>query len=299
MSDSIFLYLRGGLGNQLFQLALGNILAQSLGRKLSVGGKVDLISAESYPRTPAIKGLDLNRCEVLSDHVIYRDQLIKAQKHHKTLVLDGWFQRYSYYAQHKAGIINLFRDSLFNRVEGGNESELVFHIRTTNYRRPNVRARYMMPLSINYFRSAFQSRTWQKAYIVTDDREDELVLAVQALTNAEIISNNQIDDFNFIRNSKNIVLSTSTFSWWAAWLSNANTIYLPRKGNWNPLLRPDLDFRVPEKRYVYQNAICLLHDYWVTHSSPKMPKSKQLRKYIAMSISAKRAIYRGESFAPE
>lgn len=48
-------------------------------------------------------------------------------------------------------------------------------------------------------------------------------------------------DFNIIRQAKHIVVSVSTFSWLAAWMSNARTIYLPLCGILNPLQRPDIN----------------------------------------------------------
>lgn len=41
-------------------------------------------------------------------------------------------------------------------------------------------------------------------------------------------------DFAALRNSKNIVVSVSTFSWLAAWLSNADRIFMPLTGFYNP-----------------------------------------------------------------
>jgi hypothetical protein len=46
-------------------------------------------------------------------------------------------------------------------------------------------------------------------------------------------SRGAVGDFETIRNSKNIVLSVSTFSWLAAWLSNAKQIFLPVAGFYN------------------------------------------------------------------
>jgi len=48
-------------------------------------------------------------------------------------------------------------------------------------------------------------------------------------------SGGPIHDFEVIRRSKNIVPSISTFSWLAAWLSDADTIFLPVTGLFNPM----------------------------------------------------------------
>jgi hypothetical protein len=54
-----------------------------------------------------------------------------------------------------------------------------------------------------------------------------------------IPSRGAIADFHFIRNSRNVVLSVSTFSWLAAWLSHAENIFMPVFGVLHPLQSPD------------------------------------------------------------
>ena len=50
-----------------------------------------------------------------------------------------------------------------------------------------------------------------------------------------------LGDFETIRQSRNIVVSVSTFSWLAAWLSNADSVFLPLAGFFAPGQRPDID----------------------------------------------------------
>ena len=61
-----------------------------------------------------------------------------------------------------------------------------------------------------------------------------------------------LQDFEFIRRSKHIVASVSTFSWLAAWLSEASTVHLPVLGFFNPRQRPDVDL-LPwnDERYAF------------------------------------------------
>lgn len=48
-------------------------------------------------------------------------------------------------------------------------------------------------------------------------------------------------DFELIRSAANIVVAVSTFSWLAAWLSEAKTIFLPLNGFYNPAQHPEID----------------------------------------------------------
>jgi hypothetical protein len=45
--------------------------------------------------------------------------------------------------------------------------------------------------------------------------------------NPTIVSHDEYSDFEFIRSFDKIISSNSTFSWWAAFLSDASEIYLP------------------------------------------------------------------------
>ena len=50
-----------------------------------------------------------------------------------------------------------------------------------------------------------------------------------------------IDDFEIVRRSSNIVVAVNTLSWLAAWLSEAQQIFLPVDGLFNPIQVPDVD----------------------------------------------------------
>ena len=59
-------------------------------------------------------------------------------------------------------------------------------------------------------------------------------------------------DFDIIRSAKNIVIAVSTFSWLAAWLSEADTIFLPMSGFYNPAQHREIDLLpVDDVRYRY------------------------------------------------
>ena len=63
-----------------------------------------------------------------------------------------------------------------------------------------------------------------------------------ALPSATVIpTGNIIRDFEVIRQSENIVVSCSTFSWLAAWLSDARQIILPVNGMMNPRQDSEVD----------------------------------------------------------
>jgi hypothetical protein len=66
-------------------------------------------------------------------------------------------------------------------------------------------------------------------------------------------SKSALEDFQLMRNAKNICLSVSTFAWLAAWLSTtAQNIHMPISGLYNPKQRPDIDLLPAyDERYIF------------------------------------------------
>lgn len=75
----------------------------------------------------------------------------------------------------------------------------------------------------------------------------------RAFPDAAIIpARDVLADFQAMRKSKNIVLSLSSFSWLAAWFSDADRIHLPVFGFLNPRQRPDINcLPVGDSRYSF------------------------------------------------
>ena len=116
--------------------------------------------------------------------------------------------------------------------------ELVIHFRGGDY---NLNSEFKQPS--NFFeaqRELFED--FDKITIITND-VDKAVLNYSKLADRSKLtfksSENSIDDFCYIASSKNLVISNSTFSWWASELSEAKIIYQPKVffphlRNWEP-----------------------------------------------------------------
>ena len=60
---------------------------------------------------------------------------------------------------------------------------------------------------------------------MSEDRRDPMVQKLVASYDAEVQSASEIEDFNLLRASSNLVLSVSSYAWWAGWLSQASQIF--------------------------------------------------------------------------
>ena len=121
----------------------------------------------------------------------------------------------------------------FNQQYGGifkNEKTIVVHIRRTDYLKYGKRD---ISLPIEYFKSQLESIENLKSYKVFFVSDDiDFVKSYFGLkTNFVFSSNDDIIDFQLIKNADIAIISNSSFGWWAAYLSEKkNTVIAPK--NW-------------------------------------------------------------------
>jgi hypothetical protein len=111
-----------------------------------------------------------------------------------------------------------------------NEKTVVVHIRRTDYMNYGKRD---ISLPMAYFKSrldAIEDISSYKVFFVSDDIE-HVKDYFQVKSNYIFSSNNEITDFQIIKNADIAIISNSSFAWWAAYLSEKqNTVYAPK--NW-------------------------------------------------------------------
>jgi hypothetical protein len=111
-----------------------------------------------------------------------------------------------------------------------NEKTVVVHIRRTDYLNYGKRD---ISLPMDYFKRRLDSINDLESYrvlFVSDDIEHvKQYFGMQP--NYIYSSNNEITDFQIIKNADISIISNSSFAWWAAYLSEKNnTVYAPK--NW-------------------------------------------------------------------
>lgn len=129
--------------------------------------------------------------------------------------------------------------------EKPNENDLVFHIRLGDYKKINwVTEKYLFLKILNIEKGS-------NVVIVTDSPQDPYLNEFKT-QGCEIRSVDLLSDYIYLKNAKKIVLSKSTFSWLAAYTSNADKIYFPISDNKKPyLFNPginDVDLRPLNKK---------------------------------------------------
>ena len=211
------------LGNNLFQYCLGRVLAEELGFALQAGpldgfpGTSERIAGDRY-ETPR---------EVLSEYRVDFERLL-GDRTPRRIVLDGWFQRYEYYRPFRSRIRHWLRFDPSIQTPGSGDG-LVLHVRRMDY----VTVGWALPFS--YYEEAIERAGAGRAgvWIVTDAPSDPFLRRFKKFR-PKFFSGSTMEDLAFLTQARRVVLSQSTFSWWAAFLGDPVEVYapVPKAGIW-------------------------------------------------------------------
>lgn len=262
----------GHLGNNLFQYALGRVLAEELGHALvcvapqarpgfdrveQASGIADQLSAlaDRFADVP----LGLPGREVISPqlrlvlgeqpewhgHGINLERVLRTG-HGQRIVLGGYFQRSEYYLPYRERIRRWFQLPPVDGERRPGARDIVVHLR----RSYDMRVLDRM-LSLRYYEQALETASFDRV-LVCGIGIDAVTRARLARFRPEYLELDALATLRLLQRAHGIVLANSTFSWWGAWLSDASRIYFPRpvRGIWSPE-RPDMALEVPETRYHY------------------------------------------------
>jgi len=251
----IIICLRGRFGNQLFQIALGMFL-ENLGHKvrydLSAADPGDLdadafMPTEEYLKSRKIKltkfiPAPFGKLGILArairriagvkhftqDLSSQGPQLLSPREFE---LLDGFWQRDEY----SQFLANYLSDHIKNSTSSSHENEifenrLVIHIRRGDFTDLGI------DLPIKFYKKAIDEildkhQNLNAITVVTDDRSfcEKNFLDYP---NLSIFSGeNFVEDFLYLANANYLLLSRSTYSWWAARILNKN-VYFPSP--WDP-----------------------------------------------------------------
>lgn len=248
--------MQGRFGNNIFQYVFGYLLAKKWNYSLSCPPIPEFsflpfnINGNTYKDLIEIKeGNDY-------DTITTYDQL-EQYKNKNGILLNGYFQMFNLYKDNISEIKSLF-DPLFPIIPNIkiDDNDIVLHIRREDY----VYSNYQ--LNINYYTKILDENNFKKIYVVGVGINDAIVKNSLAKYNPIYINASSFDSFKFIMCFKNVIMSNSTFCWWAAFLSKSATkIYfpIPIKGLWSKTRHLEYPFKVNlidltipnDNRYIY------------------------------------------------
>ena len=157
----------------------------------------------------------------------------KIYNHLGKIVVSGYSQRYEHYSHNKENIKKWLTIEDEKLYEVPDPDDIVVNIRLGDY----VNLGWDLPFE--YYEEMLKKEEYKNAYIICDQPQNPKLNKLISMGCAIKDNNNYgnkkyIADFVFVKNSKKLIIANSTFSWWAAFLSDAKVYYPCIKFPWLP-----------------------------------------------------------------
>ena len=226
----------GTLGNNMWQYAVARTIAEKHNLQLNC------YSIPGFPKTyDKVNGDTFNEPVYnIQGHYFDFNSIPKNSR----IELKGYVQRYEYISSNKENVRQWFEMEVKSPIELSS-NDLVVSIR----RGWNGYPVSMCP-SVEFFKSLFNNIEFNRIILCTDSFDDPFFDFMNNL-NVEVIKAkySALEQFALIKSANKIVLTPSTYCWWAAFLSNATEIYYPWIGDFIPTATGPNLFVYNESRY--------------------------------------------------
>lgn len=241
--------LQGGLGNQLFQFANGVSLSIKGGchivfemkdqkRKfalqefginentrygIQINEKRNLHFSKVESRFPLLTRVTQS---IVESKFTYQPIPIPIN----TSKISGYFQSYKYFSEYLVEIKNYLSNFIQETsIKSGSETitkpETTIHVRLGDYFNDFKTRAYHGLLNEQYFLKGIEEFGNSRIVLVTES-EQELSEAYPNLAkvSSKVLSGTELVDFTRLARANHLIIANSSFSWWAALLSNARII---------------------------------------------------------------------------
>ena len=270
MKDCVYLRIAGGLGNQLFQYSYALACARSQGRQLIINTYYQNHFIHPLARASAKRDFVLDKMGIIADDVLVVSRKEKTILD-KMLKLHGFRYRPIRSIAKKILSVDFLDDYYCSARDFAysqqivNKIKTIYHERNRNERENgeacfvHVRAGDLLnqpsnpKCSINYYKNAFDQMSKcsvRKYCIITESVEyAKTVLPKDKRWEIEFREpDTETNDFKQLTKAKYIISANSTFSWWAAMLSECNVF-----------ISPPFFYRCGDKPAVQKNELIVNH----------------------------------------
>jgi hypothetical protein len=263
----VIVKLSGGLGNQMFQYALGRRLSLNWDDKLAF----DSSWFSNIKKGDTIRDLEISKFNIVVNEVVQSDierarpnlfikilNKIKGRfnrnifytfnrsllKKRKDIFLDGYFQSYKYFESIRELLLKDFTlkngyseevDKIKMEIEKAGQAVSI-HVRRGDF--ATSCKDWHGLCSVDYYKKAFveikKKYPAVTLFVFSDDigwAEENLKLDAQTIF-ASRPTLNAVEEMLLMSLCKHQIIANSTFSWWAAWLNENNKKIVVAPSRW-------------------------------------------------------------------
>ncbi len=224
----IQIILEGGLGNQMFQYALGRSLSIHYECDLSL--YIPLVGAYSPIREYQLSYFGLNGTnEILENSSIISEfsnisfEEIYNLPKNQNFIFRGYWQNEKYFKNYEKFIRNDFNLGVVPKKD-----RLLVQVRRTDY----LNNPYHEYCNFSWYKKAISLMEFEEVVFVSDDmkwcEENFKYIKEKKI----FIYGNEIDHLKLMCSCDRFVISNSSFGWWGAWLSGSSNVICPSL--WTP-----------------------------------------------------------------
>lgn len=219
----IVVRLKGDLGNQMCQYAIGRIIAEKKNYTLKLDETDDgwkNILPDFFPNYKKIIGKEIMYNPIYIGPNLNHLDMEMLFNYDGFIFLHGFWQKYYLYTKYieKLKEWYTYDDSNYEKPE---KDDLVIHVRLFK-----INEHKIIPPILTFIDIA-NTLTYKRCFIVTDVPDSPLLLPLLNLKNSIIRSKTRMEDFTFLKHARKLIISQSSFSWWASFLGNADKVYSP------------------------------------------------------------------------
>lgn len=207
----------GGYGNVLFQRAAAKIFAECF--------NLNFTDTEIFNHNKTIYVDDTAFYDLITNK---RFNILKNVEY-TNFILKGYFQYSRIFGEYENIVLDLYKDIIYNGEL--NQRDICCHFRLGDFIHSECHDSSEI-IHPKYYIDILRDEAFDNLHIVIDHvttENEKKYIAIFDSYRPIIHNGNAVsEDIKLLQSFNKIVISNSTFSWWAAFLSRADVIYLPK-----------------------------------------------------------------------